>query len=137
VFDWVASDGDDSHYSATFALFATPGCPICDRLAGDLATVAISNAYRSVRFLWIDGGREPSHVLPSPWISAFSRHNNAHIAMEIPGTPFAYLVSAEGRIAGKGLINSAADIETLISNTNGVVRSGTISRVSTFGNDQI
>jgi hypothetical protein len=113
VFDWTTAGERD--YVATLALFAAPSCPICERLATDPAMTSMGTAYSSVRFIWIDGGREPSHQLPPPWTNAFSAHNDAHVAMEVPGTPFAYLVSPDGRVISKGLANSVGDIKSMIT----------------------
>jgi hypothetical protein len=113
AYDWSATD-DGSAHEATFALFAMPNCPLCNALAGDSTTAVMTLSHPGVQFMWVDGGREPSHSLPAPWITAFSSHGEAHSTMEIPGTPFAYLISPGGEVIAKGLINDPADIEMML-----------------------
>ncbi len=113
VYDW-RNAGGDGKFSATFALLALPTCPLCKTLASDNATAFVAERYPTVRFIWIDGGHAEPNPALSGWTILSSRHGNAHEALDIPGTPFAYLVSTESRIMSKGLINSVTDIESIL-----------------------
>jgi hypothetical protein len=124
AYDWtVAIPGRQAH-EATLALFAMPGCPLCDQLATDEATalltqnfpsILLTQNFPSIQFLWIEGKQQQDHAVSGGWAMALSREGGAHHMMEIPGTPFVYLVSDDARILGKGLVNHPSDIDTLIT----------------------
>jgi hypothetical protein len=100
---------------ATVAIFALPSCPVCESLAREEEVGALVNIYPSILFMWVSGRPDESHPAPQGWIEASSHHGHAHNAMEIPGTPFAYVVSADSTIRSKGVVNSSRDIELLIA----------------------
>lgn len=111
--------------SATFALFAMPACPLCAKLLEDHDALAeAARRHSPIQFLWVQGVLEAGNPLPSTsnWVSARSHDSAAHEAMEVPGSPFAYLVSGDGHILAKGLVNEASDIDGLIAaaRTDGV-----------------
>jgi hypothetical protein len=114
AYDWTSSALGNPLFQATFAIFAMPGCPLCDSLATDESVALIAQRYPSIRFIWIDSGKKRDHSSLSEWTHVSSRHASAHGAMDIPGTPFAYLVSADTRILSKGIVNHLDDIDTMI-----------------------
>jgi hypothetical protein len=115
AFDWSDPSPGDHPHEATFALFAMPGCPLCDALSFDETITTLDQKYPSVRFVWIDGTRDPVHQIPAGWTVAGSHHGDAHQAMELPGTPFAYLISNDRHVLAKGIVNNAADIDVLLT----------------------
>jgi hypothetical protein len=118
VWDWAAPKSANAiRPQATLALFALAGCQICDELAGDQASMAeVARRYPSVRFLWVEGlSNAQPHLVSDGWTLALSPASEAHAAMEIPGTPFGYLISASARVLAKGLINHPQDIEGIVS----------------------
>jgi hypothetical protein len=118
VWDWTPPKPADAiRPQATLALFALAGCQACDELAGDQAGMAqIAQRYPSVRFLWVEGlTKAQPHPVSDGWTLALSPDSGAHAAMDIPGTPFAYLVSSGARVLAKGLINHPHDIQNVMS----------------------
>jgi cytochrome c551/c552 len=126
VWDWTPSKSANAiRHQATLAIFALAGCPSCDALAGDLVGMAqIAQRYPSVRFLWVEGiAKSHAHPVSDGWTSALSPRSGAHAAMDIPGTPFAYLISASARVLAKGLVNRKYS-EVL---WNGMLRTGVVT----------
>lgn len=116
VFDWQLQADTLQAFDATCVLFALPSCPLCAELSRN--TVGMSDlAARNpaVRFVWVDAGDKSAHELPPPWTVARSSNSAAHDAMEVPSSPFIYLVSTSGRVLTKGLVNEPTDIEALIA----------------------
>jgi len=121
AWDWAPPKSADAFRpQATLALFALAGCQACDELAGDRAGMAqIVQRYPSVQFLWVEGlTKGQPHPVSDGWTLALSPGSGAHAAMEIPGTPFAYLVSSGARVLAKGLINQPQDIESVLSRSS-------------------
>jgi hypothetical protein len=119
AYDWAQrSPSDDSE--ATLALFAMPTCPMCAKLAAEYENLAqLARHFPSVKFMWIqsvDAGSAAEHEiqLPPGWVQAMSSNGTAHDAMEIPGSPFAYLLDATGNVLAKGLVNQVPDMATMI-----------------------
>ncbi len=119
VWDWGPPKSADAiRPLATLALFALAGCHICDELAGDhqASMAQIARQYPSVRFLWVEGlGETQPHPVSDGWTLALSPAREAHAAMDIPGSPFAYLISANARVLAKGLINHPQDVDSIVS----------------------
>ena len=115
--DWSAAPQD----GATVLLFAQPSCPICGDLARDAAGLPAS--WPASRFVWVDGtitGRPPRAVDGAPgWIVGTAEGDAVHQAWDVSGSPFAYVVGASGRVAAKGVVNRAADVERLLANVLG------------------
>ena len=107
--------------AATVLIFAQPSCPICGDLAADAAGLPAS--WPSSRFVWVDGtvtGRPRRAVDSAPgWIVGTAQDDAVHQAWDVSGAPFAYVVGANGRIAAKGVVNRAADVERLLANVLG------------------
>jgi hypothetical protein len=118
AYDWASADRARNEYKATFALFAMPACPLCDALSREDAQVPfLTERYPSIRFLWIDSGDQLTHQVSGGWTVASSPNSDAHNLMEVPGSPFSYLVSQDARILAKGLVNDATDIEAVIASS--------------------
>jgi hypothetical protein len=118
AYDWTPRYSDDLvRTEATLALFAFSSCHICDELADDQRSMAqLAQRHPSVRFLWIEElSKSQPHAVADGWTLARSPGSGAHGAMEVPGTPFAYLISAEARILAKALINHPANIEDIVA----------------------
>lgn len=115
--DWSAAAAP----GATVLVFAQPSCPICGELAADAASLPAS--WPASRFVWVDGtitGRPPRAVDSAPgWIVGTAEGDAVHRAWDVSGSPFAYVVGANGRIAAKGVVNRAADVERLLANVLG------------------
>ena len=105
----------------TVLVFAQPSCPICGDLAADAAGLPVS--WPSSRFVWVDGtvtGRPRRAVDSAPgWIVGTAQDDAVHAAWDVSGSPFAYVVGGNGRIAAKGVVNRAADVERLLANVLG------------------
>jgi hypothetical protein len=116
AYDWILPPAGSMAQQGTIALFAMPGCPICDGLAHNADIAALPERYPTVRFVWIDGEKETEteHANFYAWSMAVSRHAHAHSAMDIPGTPFAYFISTDAHILAKSLVNALPDFEALI-----------------------
>jgi hypothetical protein len=136
VWDWAAPKSANGSITpqATLALFALAGCQSCDELAADRAGMTqLAQRYPSVRFLWVEGlGKAQPHPVSDGWTLALSPGAGAHSAMEVPGTPFGYLVSSGARVLAKGLVNDPQDIESILSRSSigegGMVRVETIQQ---------
>jgi hypothetical protein len=120
--DWAAAPVTGATVpAATVLVFAQPSCPICGDLAADAA--GLPAAWPSSRFVWVDGtvtGRPRRAVDSAPgWIVGTARDDAVHQAWDVSGSPFAYVVGASGRIAAKGVVNRAADVERLLANVLG------------------
>jgi len=130
VWDWALPNSANAVESqATLAVFALAGCQTCEELAGDrLGLAQVAQRYPSIRFLWVEGlGTNQSRPVSDGWALALSSDSGAHSAMEIPGSPFAYLVSAGARVLAKGLVNQAQDIESVLSSSS-MGQGGMVSR---------
>lgn len=107
--------------AATVLVFAQPSCPICGDLAADAAGLPVS--WPSSRFVWVDGtvtGRPRRAVDSAPgWIVGTAQDDAVHAAWDVSGSPFAYVVGGNGRIAAKGVVNRAADVERMLANVLG------------------
>ena len=65
-------------------------------------------------------GRPPRAVDGAPgWIVGTAEGDAVHQAWDVSGSPFAYVVGASGRVAAKGVVNRAADVERLLANVLG------------------
>jgi hypothetical protein len=106
---------------ATVLVFALPSCPICGDLARDAASLPA--AWPASRFVWVDGtsaGRPARAVDGAPgWIVGMAEGDAVHQAWDVSGAPFAYVVAASGRVAAKGVVNRAADVDRLLANVLG------------------
>lgn len=112
VYDWRGTGYADWPYDATCAVFGVPMCPICDSLVQEDANLELlATRHPSTQFLWVDSADAPRHALPANWVAASSAKSEAHRAMDIPNTPFMYVVATDGRILAKGLVNQISDIE--------------------------
>jgi hypothetical protein len=121
VWDWAppkSANAIDSQ--ATLAVFALSGCQTCEELADNRAGMAlVAQRYPSVRFLWVEGlATSQPRAMSDGWTLALSSDSGAHAAMEIPGSPFAYLISASARVLAKGLINHPQDIDSVVSRSS-------------------
>lgn len=120
LYQWAdpgRQNGASAH--ATCIVFAVPGCVICEGLSKDASNMAeLAARHQDIRFLWVDSGEHPSHHLPDSWTVVSSVNSGAHLAMEIPATPFMYLVSSAGSVMTKGLVNQVSDIEALLARTS-------------------
>jgi hypothetical protein len=115
--DAARQNGASAH--ATCVLFALPSCAICEGLSQDTLNLEqLTARHPDVRFLWVDSGERPSHQLPASWTVVSSVDSGAHLTMEIPATPFMYLVSSAGSVMAKGLVNQVPDIEALLAETS-------------------
>lgn len=117
----LAWDGTALHRErdTKVAVFAEPHCPICGNLLEhrvDLA--ALAARWPRVDFYWIDEHTPDPDRLPDGWTIATSEDGEAVGRMQIPAFPFTYVVSS-GRIASKGLVNTADDIEGLLQQVFG------------------
>jgi hypothetical protein len=119
--DWSAAPRDGATAGATVLVFAQPSCPICGDLAADAAGLPAS--WPSSRFVWVDGtitGRPRRAVDGAPgWIVGTAEADAVHLAWDVSGSPFAYVVGGSGRVAAKGVVNRAADVERLLANVLG------------------
>jgi hypothetical protein len=119
--DWSAAPRDAATAGATVLVFAQPTCPACGDLAKDAAS--LPPAWPASRFVWVDGtvtGRPPRAVDSAPgWIVGTAEGDAVHQAWEVSGSPFAYVVGDSARVAAKGVVNTAADLERLLANVLG------------------
>jgi hypothetical protein len=101
---------------------------LCARLLEDQEGLArVAQRYHEVQFLWVQGERDHAHEvqMPQEWTLARSFGSTAHDTMEVPGSPFAYLIGADSHILAKGLVNDPSDIDGLIAAApRGVIDSG-------------
>jgi hypothetical protein len=116
--------GDAGHENqasahATCVIFAVPGCVLCEGLSNDAPGLEqLASRYPDIHFLWVDSGEQPTHRVPGNWAVVSSANSGAHLAMEIPATPFMYLVSSTGSVMTKGLVNEVPDVEALLAKTS-------------------
>jgi hypothetical protein len=111
IVDWVGAT------RCTVALFALPGCPICSHLweGEDLAAQAAQ--WPGVEFIWVD--LDQSHLatgpIPAGWAFAYSTDRSAHEAVELPASPYAYVVSTRAKVISKGLINHGEQLTEMLT----------------------
>lgn len=111
--DWRPYRGEPTP-AAWVVIFAQPGCPICEGLLDEAQLKTIPGSWPEVQFMWLDSRALPPDVRPDGWSLAVDSDGTAAQAMEVPGFPFFYLVNADGRVASKGVVNNAREIEALV-----------------------
>lgn len=118
-FELSWSVSDTGAPGAQVAVFAEPTCPICAGLLdrGEELT-ELASKWSSIEFIWVDGPAFNHDHDPIGWTIAVNDQGTAIREMQIPAFPFAYVV-ADGRVAAKGLINHAQDIEELVQSALG------------------
>jgi len=123
AYDWTGDVRSGApQMQGTLALFAMPGCPLCESLSHNAELAALPSRYPNIRFMWIEAARPRDHHLSPGWTIGVSPHGNAHQAMDVPGTPFAYIVSPDSRIVAKSLVNEPADMAMMISDVDSLSR---------------
>ncbi len=128
---WGEANGSERR--PRFLLFAEPTCPLCSSVWNDTAE-AVATEWPAVEFIWVDSDgpgvdEENAHRGPAPagWLVTQSPGQIAHSAMQIPGFPYGYTISADGKVLAKGLVNGRSDVERQlrgIAGTFGAVTSG-------------
>lgn len=114
--DWQTSS------QATAALFALPGCPVCDHLWHEESITELADQWRNVDFLWIDG---PSDHLDGRgtlrgWRFLRSPDRAAHRVVEMPASPYVYIIGNNARVLAKGLINHSGQVSSMIAEAFGL-----------------
>jgi hypothetical protein len=102
----------DGSASATVMLLASLGCHVCDDLWPMVGQLPVQHPH--VRFVWIDSAPH-SHegAAPLGWELTWSERRQVHEYMEAPVTPYAFVISSEGRVLSKGLMNDLADFDRM------------------------
>lgn len=101
---------------ASLLIFTLPGCSICDDLAANIS--ALHEAWQEdVEFIWIE--REGLEPIPdrfgaAPELGVVSADEEAYTRWDVRAVPFAYLVDRDGRVAGRGLVNTPRAIAQLL-----------------------
>ncbi|MBO0822938.1 MAG: hypothetical protein J2P27_03645 [Actinobacteria bacterium] len=113
--DWVSSP------RATAALFALPGCPVCEHLWHEEDIGELAGRWPDVEFVWIDG---PADLLDSRdhldgWRFLRSQDKSAHQAVEVPASPYVYVVGNNSRVLAKGLVNHSGQLSNMIAQAFG------------------
>jgi len=111
IVDWVRAT------RCTVALFALPGCPICSHLWEEEEFAALSAQWPSVEFIWfdVDQAHLATGPVPAGWVFAHSADRSAHEAVELPASPYAYVISNRGKVMSKGLINDGEQLAELLA----------------------
>lgn len=102
----------------TLVFFLSPTCPVCKKLLPALRSLARTEAARLDVVLASDGDdadahrrfveRESLHAFP------YVMSQPLGMAWQVGKLPHAVLVAADGRVAGKGLVNSREQLESLL-----------------------
>lgn len=103
---------------ASFVLLGSSQCAVCSALIGDKSLTNLPTHWPSVRFVWLEGGpvyESRAESLVGDWLLARSDDESAHAALDVPATPYGYVIDASGRVRGKGLVNSGADAHDLLA----------------------
>ncbi len=111
IVDWVGTK------RGTAALFALPGCPICSHLWEEAEFAALPAQWPGVEFIWfdVDKAHLDAGPVPAGWAFAHSADRSAHEAVELPASPYAYVVSGSGKVMSKGLINDGMKLAELLA----------------------
>lgn len=107
---------DSSPQRGKVIVFTLPGCPICERLSGEVHVLPeTSPAYD---YVWITsmqrGIVQDGAGYPDGWTLALTEGEEAHRAMDVPASPYIYVVGADNRVLSKGLVNGLEDFEFLM-----------------------
>ena len=113
--DWLSSP------RATAALFALPGCPVCDHIWHEEEIGELAGRWPDVEFVWIDGATDHldgrGHL--DGWRFLRSPDKSAHQAAEVPASPYVYVVANNSRVLAKGLINHSGQLSNMIAKAFG------------------
>jgi hypothetical protein len=111
IVDWVGTK------RGTAALFALPGCPICSHLWEEEEVAALPAQWPGVEFIWfdVDQAHLATGPIPDGWAFAHSADRSAHEAVELPASPYAYVVSSSGKVMSKGLINHGEQLAQMLT----------------------
>jgi hypothetical protein len=93
-------------------VFALPACPLCEELGQTVGV--LPPVWPDVEFVWIGEAPPVLRAHPAGWRLAESDKEQAHEAMEVPGSPFVYVLKPGGKVAAKGLINNASEMSSLL-----------------------
>jgi hypothetical protein len=109
--DWHGSS------RATVALFAVPGCTICEHLWEEERMAVLTREWPDIEFIWVDADRGHLHAGPVPtgWRFSYSADRSAHEAVEFPASPYVYVIGSDARVLAKGLINHGSDVGEMVS----------------------
>jgi hypothetical protein len=93
-------------------VFALPLCPLCEELSRTVGV--LPSVWPDVEFIWIGEAPPPLLARPGGWRLALGDGQQAHEAMEVPGSPFVYAIKPDGTVGAKGLINNASEMSSLL-----------------------
>ena len=113
--DWHSSP------RATAALFALPGCPVCEHLWHEESIVELAGIWSDVDFVWIDGPADhlDGRSQLDGWRFLRSPDKSAHQAAEVPASPYVYVVGNDSRVLAKGLINHSGQLSNMLAKAFG------------------
>lgn len=111
---WDSDDG--ATLAGRILVFTLPGCPICERLSGEVH--ALLESAPQFEHVWITpsmNGRvqEENVSRPDGWVLALTPDERAHKQMDVPASPYAYVLGKDGKVLAKGLVNGLDDFEFL------------------------
>jgi len=103
---------------ATLLFFVSPTCPVCKKLLPIIKSVA-SKERSWLRIVLASDGDEVEHLgfIAKSGLQQFPYVNSTELGMKyrVSKLPYAVLISEEGKIQAKGLINSREQLESLFT----------------------
>jgi methylamine dehydrogenase accessory protein MauD len=113
--------GDDDGPRPRLVVFGAPACAVCDRLSEDVAF--LPREWPHVEFVWVDredGGQLSRSIDQARgWLRGVAAGDAAHREWDVSAVPFAFVVSAEGEILRKRLVNTRDDVRELLAIVTG------------------
>jgi hypothetical protein len=103
----------------TAIVFSLPSCPICDVVAADLPAVA-AKWTGLADIVWVE--RDDLAVSPTPrFADGDSVAQTAYASLDgwarwdVRGTPYVYVVDADGTIQSRGLVNDGSHVDAVLT----------------------
>jgi hypothetical protein len=97
-------------------VFGAPTCAVCERLSLDVAV--LPDEWPEVDFVWVDrrDGRDLGRLIDGPagWLHGVAPDDAVHREWDVSAVPFAFVVSSDGEIVRKQLVNTGEDIQELL-----------------------
>lgn len=96
-------------------MFAQPNCAVCGELASSVDDLPAE--WPALEWVWIEGGLRPEFesVPEQGWLVGWSANGAAHREWGVSAVPFGFLVSHDGRVLAKRLVNQRRDFVEMIA----------------------
>ena len=114
----VTVGGANDSGQSTFVLFISPTCPVCKSLVPTAKSLARKEASRIQLVFASDGDNRAEHVAYTRDLELgdypYVLSESLGMTYQVSKLPFAVLISGDGTLKSKGLVNTREHLESLI-----------------------